>query len=322
MTQAQTAQHTMRAAVLEAYDAPFRLADIARPAVGSGQVLVRVAAAGLNPLDGKIRKGQAAHARQPAPSVLGLDLAGVVEAVGSGVEGFRTGDAVYGLAGGVGGHQGALAGYRVVDARLLARAPANLTLREAAALPLVVVTAWEGLVDRANVQAGQTVLVIGAGGVGLAAIQIAQARGAIVAAVDTAAKREVVERLGARFFDREASIPDTFDIVYDTVGALDVAFGAVRRNGHVVSSLGWGSVALAPLSFKAATYSGVFTLLPLLTGEGLEAHGEILRQAAALVEAGKLAPRLDPHRFTLDAVDAAFETLAGPTDGKLVVEIA
>lgn len=319
MTQAPS---TMRAAVLEAYDAPFRLTDIAKPVAGAGRVLVRIAAAGLNPLDGKIRGGQAGHARQRAPAVQALDMAGVVEVVGAGVEGFRVGDAVYGLTGGVGGHQGALAGYQAVDARLLARAPANLTAREAAALPLVVITAWEGLVDRAKVAAGQSVLVIGAGGVGLAAIQIAQAFGAVVTAVDMAAKRETVERLGARFSDREAAITATFDIVYDTVGALDVAFAAVARNGHVVSSLGWGSVALGPLSFKAASYSGVFTLLPLLTGEGLEAHGEILRQATALVEAGQLAPRLDPRRFTLEQVDAAFAALSGPVDGKLVVEIA
>lgn len=318
MTQAPS---TMRAAVLEAYDAPFRVADIAKPAAGAGQVLVRVTAAGLNPLDGKIRLGQAAHARHPAPAIQALDMAGVVEAVGPGVEGFRVGDAVYGLTGGVGGHQGALAGYQVVDARLLAKAPANQTAREAASLPLVVITAWEGLVDRAKVAAGQSVLVIGAGGVGLAAIQIAQARGAVVTAVDNAGRRDIVERLGARFIDREAAITGTFDVVYDTVGALDVVFGAVARNGHVVSSLGWGSVALGPLSFKAASYSGVFTLLPLLTGEGLEAHGEILRQASALVEAGQLAPRLDPRRFTLDQVDDAFAALAGPTDGKLVVEI-
>lgn len=318
MTQAPS---TMRAAVLEAYDAPFRLTQIAKPVAAAGQVLVHVTAAGLNPLDGKIRVGQAAHAHQPAPAVLGLDMAGVVETVGPGVEGFRVGDAVYGLTGGVGGHQGALAGYQVVDARLLAKAPANLTAREAAALPLVVITAWEGLVDRAKVSAGQSVLVIGAGGVGLAAIQIAQARGAVVTAIDNAAKRETVERLGARFLDRETPIIETFDIVYDTVGALDVAFGVVARNGHVVSSLGWGSVALGPLSFKAASYSGVFTLLPLLTGEGLAAHGEILRQATALVEAGKLVPRLDPRRFTLDQVDEAFAALVGTTDGKLVVEL-
>lgn len=318
MTQAPS---TMRAAVLEAYDAPFRLTDIAKPVAGAGQVLVRVTAAGLNPLDGKIRAGQAAHARQTAPSVLGLDMAGVVEAVGPDVEGFRVGDAVYGLSGGVGGHQGALAGYQAVDARLLATAPANLNAREAAALPLVVITAWEGLVDRAKVHADQSVLVIGAGGVGLAAIQIAQVRGATVTAVDSAGRREIVERLGARFIDREAAIGEIFDVVYDTVGALDVAFGAVSRNGHVVSSFGWGSVALGPLSFKAASYSGVFTLLPLLTGEGRDAHGEILRQATALVEAGRLAPRLDPRRFALDAVDAAFAALAGPADGKVVVEI-
>lgn len=91
-----------------------------------------------------------------------------------------------------------------------------------------------------------------------------------------------------------------FDVVYDTVGGagLDTAFKAVGRFGHVVSCLGWGTHALAPLSFKSATYSGVFTLIPLLTGEGREHHGDIMREATNLVEAGTVSPRVDPRRFT------------------------
>jgi NADPH:quinone reductase-like Zn-dependent oxidoreductase len=120
-----------------------------------GQVLVRIEASAVNPLDIKIRACQAAHARQPLPAILGIDLAGVVEAVGSGVTSFRHGDEVYGMTGGVGGLQGSLAEYAVVDADLLAPKPANLSMREAAALPLIFITAWEGLVDRAAVHSGQ-----------------------------------------------------------------------------------------------------------------------------------------------------------------------
>ena len=92
-----------------------------------------------------------------------------------------------------------------------------------------------------------------------------------------------------------------FDIVFDTVGGatLDASFQAVRRFGHVVSALGWGTHAPAPLSFRAASYSGVFTLLPLLTCEGRAHHGEILREATKLVAAGKIFQRLDPRHFTL-----------------------
>jgi NADPH:quinone reductase-like Zn-dependent oxidoreductase len=156
------------------YDLPPRQASIARPEPGLGEVLVRVHASAVNPLDLKIHAGSAAHARQPLPAVLGIDVAGVVEAVGSGVERFRPGDEVYGMAGGVGGRQGTLAEYVVVEADLLARRPSNLSMREAAALPLIVITAWEGLVDRARVAPGQRVLVHGGGGgVGHVAIQVA-----------------------------------------------------------------------------------------------------------------------------------------------------
>ena len=181
---------TMKAAVLETHGV-LKLTEIAQPVPLSGEVLVRIKASGVNPLDLKIKAGQAAHARHPLPAVLGIDLAGVVEAVGPGVTAFHVGDEVYGMTGGVGGVPGSLAEYAAVDARLLAPKPANLSMVEAAALPLVFITAWEGLVDRVKLEAGKTVLVLGgAGGVGHMAIQIAVARGARVFATDSAAKTE------------------------------------------------------------------------------------------------------------------------------------
>src|SRR6201996_6339068 len=115
---------TMQALVLSQYNGPLELTPWARPELLPGQVLVRIAASGLNPLDTKIRAGTAAHAKHPLPLVLGIDMAGVVEALGSGVDGFEPGDAVYGMTGGVGGIQGSLAQYAVVDAALLAHKPA------------------------------------------------------------------------------------------------------------------------------------------------------------------------------------------------------
>jgi NADPH2:quinone reductase len=115
-----------------------------------------------------------------------------------------------------------------------------------------------------------------------------------------------------------------FDIVYDTVGGatLDASFSAVGRFGHVVSALGWGTHALAPLSFRAASYSGVFTLLPMLTGEGRAHHGDILREATRLTEAGKLAPRVDPRHFKLSTVGEAYSALESTAaDGKIVIDI-
>jgi NADPH2:quinone reductase len=326
----------MQAAFLETFGAPFRMASVAVPEPRAGQVLVRIVAGGVNPLDVKIHAGQAAHARVALPAILGVDLAGVVEAVGPGVAGFRRGDEVYGMTGGVGGLPGSLAGYAAVDADLLAVKPATLSMREAAALPLIFITAWEGLVDRASVEPGQTVLVQGgAGGVGHMAIQIALAHGARVFATGSAASQAAIAALGAvpidyRAIDVAAYVGEHtggrgFDIVYDTVGGatLDASFKAVRRFGHVVSALGWGTHALAPLSFKAATYSGVFTLLPVLTGEGRAHHGAILREATRLAEAGKLLPRMDSRRFTLDTVLDAYRLIeAGQAQGKLVVDVA
>ncbi|MEV6613084.1 zinc-dependent alcohol dehydrogenase family protein [Streptomyces sp. NPDC051051] len=326
----------MRAVVLEEFGTPLILSEIEKPAAGPGQVLVKVRASGVNPLDTKLRAGKAAHARRTLPAVLGLDLAGVVEAVGSDVHGFAPGDEVFGMTGGVGDVQGSLAEYAAVDARLIARKPAALTLREAAALPLVFITAWEGLVDRARVHAGQKVLVHGgAGGIGQVAVQVARARGAEVFATVSPTRREVVERLGATPIDYTTASVETyvaehtggegFDVVFDTVGGsvLDDSFSAVRTyTGHVVSALGWGTHSIAPLSFRGATYSGVFTLLPLLTGRGREHHGEIMREAAALADAGALRPLLDPRHFTLATVADAHEAVeTGTARGKIVVDV-
>jgi NADPH:quinone reductase len=330
-----TTTETMQAAMLDSPGAAFRIATVARPHPQPGQVLVRVKASAVNPLDIKIRAGQAAHARQPLPAILGIDLAGVVEAVGDGVTAFRHGGEVFGMTGGVGGLQGSLAEYAAVDADLLAPKPANLGMRDAAAVPLIFITAWEGLVDRAAVHSGPKVLVHGgAGGVGHIAIQIARAFGAEVFATGSAASETFIERLGAVPIDyRKMSVEDYvaqyaggrgFDIVFDTVGGatLDASFNAICRFGHVVSALGWGTHALAPLSFRAASYSGVFTLLPMLTGEGRAHHGDILREATRLIEAGLVAPRVDPRHFTLATVAEAYRAVENnDTAGKIAVEL-
>ena len=238
------------------------------------------------------------------------------------------------MTGGVGGLQGSLAEFAAVDARLLAPKPATLSMRDAAALPLIFITAWEGLVDRASVRSGQKVLIQGgAGGVGHIAVQLARSYGAELFATGSARDRAFVERLGATPIERETQVEAYvaehtggagFDVVYDTVGGavLDASFKAVSRFGHVVSALGWGIHLLAPLSFRAATYSGVFTLLPMLTGEGRAHHGEIMREATRLCEAGKIMPKVDPRRFTLETVGDAYRAIkTHDTNGKLVVDI-
>ena len=325
----------MTAALANAPGDPMRVVSLDEPTAQAGQVLVRIRASGVNPLDTKIHAGAAPHAKQPLPAILGLDLAGVVETVGTGVDRFSPGDEVYGMTGGVGGHPGTLAQYAAVDADLLALKPTNLSMREAAALPLVFITAWEGLVDRAAVRADQTVLVHGgAGGVGHIAVQLANSLGATVFATGSERQRSQIDGLGAVFIDyahepvagyvERLTGGAGFEVIYDTVGGatLDASFAAVKRFGHVVSALGWGTHALAPLSFRAATYSGVFTLLPLITGSGRAHHGDILRHAARLVEAGKVRPHLDARHFTLETVADAYAALTqGTARGRLVVDI-
>lgn len=327
--------NTMKAMVLEQYGAAYKAEAITRPVAGPGQVLVKIMASGINPLDLKIKSGNGGHARQPLPAILGLDLAGVVEAVGEGVTAFKYGDEVFGMAGGVGGLQGTLAQYAAVDANLIAHKPRNLSMKEAAAIPLVFITAWEGLVDRAQVQAGQKVLVHGgAGGVGHMVVQLARAKGAEVYATASAPKLGYLQQLGATGIDyanttMEAYLAtytnnEGFDIVYDTVGGdtVDAAFKSISSYGHVVSALGRGSYNLAPLAFHGGSYSAVFTLLPMLTGKGRAHHGDILREATKLAEAGKLKPLVDERSFTLETVEAAYQLMEERSaNGKLVVTV-
>jgi NADPH:quinone reductase-like Zn-dependent oxidoreductase len=326
----------MRALLLEAFNTPYRLVELPKPVAGPRQVLVRIAASAINPLDLKIMVGLAGHAQTKLPAILGIDMAGTVEAVGEGVTGFRPGDEVYGMTGGIAGVPGSLAEYAAVDPQLLALKPKNLSMRQAAALPLVLITAWEGLVDRAQVGSGKTVLIHGgAGGVGHIAVQLAVARGAQVFATVTPGRNELIEGYGAIPIDYtrlsveeymlEYTGGEGFDIVLDTVGGavLDASFKAAKRyTGHVVSILGWGTHSLAPLSFRGATYSGVFTLYPLISGKARAHHGEILREASHLAEAGLLLPLLDNRHFRLDTIAEAYDAMnSRGVAGKLVVDV-
>lgn len=326
----------MKALVLENFNSPYQLKEVDKPIASKGEVLVKIKASGINPLDLKIKAGQAAHAKAKLPAILGIDLAGVVEAVGEGITSFKPGDEVYGMTGGIAGVPGSLAEYAAVDAKLLAIKPKNLSMHKAAALPLIFITAWEGLVDRANVSAGKTVLVHGgAGGVGHIAVQIAKARGAEVFSTVDPTKNELIKSYGATPIDyKSLSVEEYieqytngegFDIVFDTLGGttLDSSFKAAKQYyGHVISILGWGTHHLAPLSFKGATYSGVFTLYPLISGKGRAHHGEILREATKLMEAGKVIPFLDSHQYTLSTTENAYQDIeSGKTKGKVVVDI-
>jgi NADPH2:quinone reductase len=326
----------MKVLLLEQFGAPMRVEEVAKPKAAPGQVLIKIVASAVNPLDLKIMAGEAAHAKVSLPAVLGIDMAGTIEAIGEGVFSVKPGDEVYGMTGGVGGIQGSLAEYAAVDADLIAKKPGNFSFRDSAALPLAFITAWEGLVDRAKVGEGQKVLIHGgAGGVGHIAIQLAVAKGAQVFSTVGPSRNDLVERYGGIPIDyKKLSVDEYvklytggegFDIVFDTVGGatLDASFQAARQYfGHVVSILGWGTHRLAPLSFKGATYSGVFTLYPLISGTGRAHHAYILREATDLAEHGKLVPLVDPMLYSPETIEDAYLSIKEKANqGKVVVNI-
>ncbi len=314
----------------------FQMADIPTPPIGPGQVLVRVAATSVNPVDWKIRK-LGPPLGPDMPAVLHGDVAGVVEAVGADVSGFAVGEEVYGCAGGVKGTGGALAEFMACDADFLAPKPTNLSMVEAAALPLVCLTAWEGLVDGANVGSGHTVLVhAGAGGVGHVATQIAIARGAkVYATVSGPEKAAVVREFGAIPINYlEHSVEDYvvdhtggagFDIVYDTVGGENIpkSWAAAKLKGTVISCQTNSTQDLTPLHLKGLKHIGVLMLIPLLHGAGAAAHGQIMREITALAEAGQIRPLMDGEPYALEDVAAAHARLeSGQAMGKVVVQVS
>lgn len=325
----------MKAWIIDRHGDPsvFAEAEIPTPEVKAGHVLIEVAATSVNPIDTKLRQNPAPFG--PAlPAVLHGDVAGTVVAVGSGVSGFKPGDAVYGCAGGVKGHGGALAAFMLADARLLAPKPKNLSMAEAAALPLVAITAWEGLMDRANLRAGQSVLIHGAGGgVGHVAAQIAKSVGAAV--VGTGSRPETlaaIRALGVTAADYKANTNADlvkmhtggrgFDVVFDVTGgdALAATAEAVRTGGQVVSIAGFGRVNMTSLFVKGVSIHFVFMIIPMLSGQGREHHGEIMRKVARLAEEGKLKPHLDVERFTFAQVGDAHRRLeSGKAVGKVVI---
>ena len=327
----------MKAFVIEHFGAPdsFHLADLPKPELLPNHVLIKVAATSINRVDTMIRQGVVADIAPDFPAVLHGDVAGVIEAVGNNVNAFKVGNEVYGCAGGVKGTGGALAEYMLADSNLIAHKPKSLTMAEAAALPLVSITAWEGLIDRAQVQSGQKVLVYGGtGGVGHLGIQLAKCAGAeVYATVSSEEKAAIALTLGA---DVPINYTDTtteefvaqytdgkgFDLVFDTVGNdnLQHAFQAVKLNGTVVSTVSTSQQDLSLMHAKGLTLHLVYMLLPMLSGINRSNHGKILVKLAELVDQGQIRPLLDDKTFTFSEVAAAHAHLeSGQAIGKIVL---
>jgi len=313
----------------------FEKIILPKPAVIPGHVLIKVMATSVNPLDYKIREGCFPDLVTSFPMTLHGDVAGVIEQVGDGVSSFSVGDEVYGCVGGLLDMGGGLAEYVVADTKLIAHKPETLSLLEAAALPLVALTAWEGLITQANVQKGQTVLIYGGtGGVGHIAIQLAKYLGATVCSTSSSSeKRDISKQLGADFtinykdsdvksWVAEHTNNAGFDVVFDTVGGdnLPAAFDAASLFGKVITILAAGNYDLTPAFLKGLTIHTIMQPLPLLTGIRRAHYGDILAKLAALIDNGFIRPLIDKKQFTIDDAGAAHTHLKnGNALGKVVL---
>lgn len=327
----------MRAQVIRQFGGPevFELTDKPVPQPGDGEVLVEVRASGVNPVDYKIRQKGPAIA-PPLPATLGVDAAGVVSAVGPHVTRFSVGDSVYGCMGGVGTFQGTLAEYVVADERLLALLPPSLSFREAAALPLVTITAWEGLFEKAAIQPGEQLLVLGAtGGVGHAVVQLARQAGVeVYGTVSSPEKAELARELGCRdvvnyrtgsveAFAAESTSGHGFPVVFDATGVKDLstALAVLGNYGRAVTIVSRYSQDLSPMHDKSLSMHVVYMLLPLLTGHGRERHGGIIEELTRLVGRGEVRPVVDERHFSLEDAAEAHRYLEDRQNlGKVIVE--
>ena len=319
----------------------LKLADIPEPTIQSPtELLVRLKAAGINPIDTKLRSRGTFHPDR-LPSILGCDGAGIVEAIGTGVTKFKIGDQVYFCNGGLGAHQGNYAELTTIDEKFAAHKPKSLSFEAAAAAPLVLLTAWEALYDRGNLQstASSNVLIhAGAGGVGHVAIQLAKLRGAKVSTtVGSEAKARFVRDLGADLpilYKQtdfvEAAIAWTdgegVDLAFDTVGGKLIAqtFPAVKIGGDLVTIL----EPPADISWKVARtrnlrFSFELMLTPMLLGNtNLQIQqAQILTACAELFDAGQLKIHVSEVFQLVDAPKAHQLLETGSMTGKLVLTI-
>jgi NADPH:quinone reductase-like Zn-dependent oxidoreductase len=254
--------------------------EVARPTPGAGEVLVRVHAAGVNPIDWKFRKGLLAALRGfELPWTPGSDIAGVVESVGPGVERLRPGDEVLGQS-----KSGAYAEYATAIADQLAQKPKRLSWDEAASLPVGANTAWQGLFDHGGLQPGQRVLVQGAaGGVGQLAAQLAHWKGAHVIGTASASNLDFVRSLGAEEVvdyttTKVEDVLSGLDLVFDTIGGAtyEASLKTLRRGGAIISLVG------------APPEEGAAALGVRLIRMNAKPRGDELRTVAELVESGTI----------------------------------
>lgn len=319
-----TMSEHMRAVTIREFGGPevLTVEHLDRPEPLPTEVLVRVRAAGINPVDWKTREGEGMAGMQTFPLILGWDVSGVVEEVGFGVTTLAPGDEVYAMpwfpraAGGY-------ADYVTAPARQWARKPASLDHVHAAAVPLAALTAWQALVDTAQVQAGQRVLITAAaGGVGHFAVQFARHLGAHVIATASAARHPWLKELGAdesidytttRFEEVATDVDVVIDLVGDAQDQTSTRSLKVLRPGGLLVAVPSG---VSPELAQAAKAAGA-RVTPFL----VEPDGSALTTIAGLIDAGEVAVEVE-ETFPLEqAAEAHARGAAGRTRGKLVLTV-
>ncbi|PAX60598.1 zinc-dependent alcohol dehydrogenase family protein [Brunnivagina elsteri] len=330
----------MKAVLMTAAGNPevLQLQEVPKPSPQPTEILVQLKAAGINPIDTKLRQ-RGTFYPDKMPAIIGCDGAGIVEAIGAEVTKFRVGDEVYFCNGGLGGHQGNYAEYTTIDEKFAAKKPTSVSFAEAAAAPLVLITAWEALYDRGRLEPGEKVLIhAGAGGVGHVAIQLAKLKGAMVATtVRSSDKISFVRQLGA---DQVINSQQTdfvqaalnwtngegVGLLFDTIGGeiFSQSFPAVRVYGDIVTILEPDANTIWKVARnRNLRISLELMLTPMLQGmvEVQQYHGEILEQCASWMDRGELKIHVS-HEFPLSDAAKAHQLLeSGSMTGKIVLLI-
>src|SRR6266516_5345580 len=316
---AQSPRSTMKAVVVHEYGGPevLKYEDVPRPEPKENEILIRVIAAGVNPVDGMVRAEMFAKYSQNAfPMIPGYDVAGIVEKTGAKMNKYKPGDAVYAYIGLKEG--GAYAEYAVATGKEASPKPKSLTFVEAAAVPLAAETAWQALFDTAKLSAGQTVLIHGgSGGVGSFAIQIAKARGAKVVATASTANQGLLKQLGADVAidytkQKFEDIAKDVEVVMDSIGkdTLARSYGVVKKGGFIVSLVARPNLAeLEKHEIRGAPMS-------------VDPNSAELAEITKLIDEKKVKMVVSQTFPLADAAKAQEQAATGHTRGKSVLKLA
>lgn len=318
-TVAQSPQPIMKAAVVHEFGGPevFKYEDVPRPEPTDDEVLVRVMAAGINPVDSYVRQGMLAQRELKQPLIIGYDIAGIVEKAGAKITKFKPGDAVYAYLPVSRG--GGYAEFAIAKESEMSSKPRNIDFEKAATVPLAATTAWQALIETAKLDKGQTVLIHGgSGGVGSFAVQIAKARSAKVIATASTANQDLLKQLGVdQPIDYTATkfeqVVKDVDVVLNCVRGADTltpSYGVVKKGGIIVSIT--GEPDAAECAKRGIRCSHV----------GAHPDAAVLEELTKLIEANKITPIVS-QTFPLSDVAKAHQQIeTRHTRGKIVLKIA